>query len=135
MRTKEEKVKGYWHIVFYNPNSLPRTLLGKWTKTVCFYIRSHMRPFPPTQIRMLLFILIIRTGSLNTFPFHPVARRLCAKCHVKITTVTVVPAVSTFLPSTFSGHLVFMEASLHSHDWLSHWLIQTPTLFQGDGGH
>lgn len=25
--------------------------------------------------------------------------------------------------------LVFMEASLHSHDWLSHWLIQTPTPF------
>ena len=95
MRTKEEKVKGYQHIIFYNPSSLPGILLGKQTKTGCFYIRSHLRLSASFKIRMLPFFLITRAGSLNTFPFCPSAKRLCAKCHVKITTVTVVPVVST----------------------------------------
>lgn len=31
-------------------------------------------------------------------------------------------------PEALQTQSIWLEASLHSHDWLSHWLIQTPTL-------
>lgn len=99
---KTKKVKGYWYIVFYNPSSLPRILFVRDVdKNWVFLYIVHMRLFFSPKDENSSFFLITRTLSLNTFPFCPATRSICAKCHVKIPTMTVVSVVSTFSSSSF----------------------------------
>lgn len=114
MRIKDQKVKGYQFITFYNPKSLPRTLFGKYPKTGSFYVRSHMRLFLPCWNQNTSSFPITRTISWNTFPFCPATRRPCTKCHFKITTITIVPVVSTF----FSSYFLSLWFSISSYNSL-----------------